>query len=143
MPRKRPSWMNPAYETDTTSIRFLPEYLGKAVDEMVSMVDELHDNERGWIQDHFLEEEVHHLGEVLGVYFFTEAQEISVYMDFRASAVQIEQTIFDLMKGEGKYEGDPMPEWRKHHYQDILDSSRELSVVLSAYEPDEDNDEAA
>ena len=142
MPRKNPSWMNPAYETDTTSIRFLPNYLTKAVDEMVSMVDELHDNDRGWLPEDFLEEEVFQLGESVGVGFCTEEQEISIYMDFRARAVDIEQTIFDLIKGEGKYPGDPMPQWRHLYYQDIVDGARELSVVLADCEEAEDNDES-
>ena len=138
-PRKRPSWMNPVDETNTPVMRFLPGHLREAVDEIVEMVDELHDNDRGWLEDHFLEEEVFKLVEVLGIPFLSQEQEISVYTEFRSRACDIEETIFNLMRGEGKYPGDAMQHWRHRHYQDILDTSRELSVVLAACERPEDD----
>jgi hypothetical protein len=139
MSRNRPSWMNPVNETNTPAMRFLPGHLGVAVDEIVKMVDELHDNDRGWLDDHFLEEEVFKLEEVFGIPFYSQEQEIAMYMEFRSRACDIEETIFDLMRGEGKYPGDAMQQWRHCHYQDILKTSRELSVVLAACEPTEDD----
>jgi hypothetical protein len=131
MSRKRPSWMNPYNETNTLVMRYLPPYLTEAVSDMVELVDELHDDDRGWLQDNFLFEEVFKLQEVLGKPFFTDEQEIKIFMDFRARAVDIEQAIFDMMNGNGNYPGEAMQDWRKPLYKDLLNKSRELSVVLA------------
>jgi hypothetical protein len=123
--------MNPYNETNTLVMRYLPPYLTEAVSDMVELVDELHDDDRGWLQDNFLFEEVFKLQEVLGKPFFTDEQEIKIFMDFRARAVDIEQAIFDMMNGNGNYPGEAMQDWRKPFYKDLLNKSRELSVVLA------------
>jgi hypothetical protein len=127
--------MKPAVEGPVK--RYLPDYLTEQVAAVFEILQEVHDTDRGWVPSEFGLEETSKMQDLVRMPFYTDEEELEMFKKFRAIAVDIEQAVFNLMTGEGNYPGAAMQDWRKYIYKDLLDKSRELSVVLAPGEIDE------
>jgi hypothetical protein len=139
-PRKKPKYMTNTSDADIP-LRFMPEVICRSVDELIAMRVEVCEEEPTEFLQCFLQAEVAHLAEIIDFPLFTEQDEIRVYTEMRARAVAIEQTVYDLMYGKGNYQGIPQPEWRWIVYQPILLKVREISVIRSMFEENEDDED--
>jgi hypothetical protein len=100
------------------------------VQDVMELRESLTETELGWKDEDFLRNEVTDLEDVSKKSFISEEEEITVYLELRACAVVVEETIYDLMYGRNLYSGGPtMEEWKWDFYREILQCVRELSVT--------------
>ena len=125
--RKRPCWMNPSTEA---APRFMPGTIVDMVQDEIELRESLTETELGWPDEDFLKQEVIDLEEISTKSFISEEDEIKEYMELRARAVVVEETIFDLMYGRRFYRAEPaIDDWKWDYYIEILQCVRTLSVA--------------
>jgi hypothetical protein len=126
--RKRPCWMN--HSVGGPPVRFVPGNILDLVQDVMELRESLTETELGWKDEDFLKNEVTDMEDVSKKSFISEEEEITVYLELRACAVVVEETIFDLMYGRNLYSGGPtMEEWKWDYYIEILQCVRSLSVT--------------
>jgi hypothetical protein len=140
--RKLPSWMTGTGVISGQKLYYMPNNILDCVKEVVVMREELTDAELGWPSIDFLKEEVENMDMFSMKPFESDEGEIEVYNKFRASAVAVEEEIYNLMYGTGKFHPGPrMEEFKWVFYQDILEHVRDLSRVLASCESDDEKEE--
>ena len=139
--RKRTCWMNPS--VGRAPVRFLPGHILDQVQDVIELRESLTEFELGWRDEDFLKKEVTDLEDISTQSFISKTEEITVYLELRACAVVVEETIYDLMYGRNLYCGEPaMDEWKWDYYREILQNLRSLSVTgFCPGDCDEDCDE--
>jgi hypothetical protein len=132
--RKRALWQREECQMPVTRV-FTDDVLD-IVDDLHNLQVDLQENERDEEMRYLLEKEVARVVEVTEIMFFTDEDEVFVFEQLRASAVDVEHAVFLLMGGCDCTTTTrlSMPRWRWSLYDDILDKAREIAAVRSVLE---------